>query len=82
MVTREEIAARIWGKDAHLDLDNSIKTITGGIGVRLKKFYADFALVYSDAKDYYQPYFLAAETPIVTLDNKTTTGMITFGLTF
>jgi len=67
----------------YFDLDNSIQTITGGLGVRLKKFYADFALVYSNAKDYYTPYFLAEPPiPIVTLDSKTTTGMITFGLTF
>jgi hypothetical protein len=67
----------------YFDLDNSIKTITGGVGVRLKRFYADFALVYSKAKDFYQPYFLAEPPiPIVTLDSKTTTGMITFGLTF
>ncbi|HMG88653.1 MAG TPA: hypothetical protein VK589_01300 [Chryseolinea sp.] len=67
----------------NFNLDNSIQTISGGIGVRLKKFFADFALVHSNAKDYYQPYYvLDAPPPIVTLDNKTTTGMITFGLTF
>ncbi|HEX6892193.1 MAG TPA: long-chain fatty acid transporter, partial [Chryseolinea sp.] len=65
------------------DLDNSIQTITGGIGVRLKKFYADFALVHSNAKDYYQPYYFSdGPGPIATLDNKTTTGMVTFGVTF
>src|SRR5688572_18788720 len=67
----------------YFDLDNSIQTVSGGIGVRLKKFYADFALVHNNAKDYYQPYFLSyAPGPLVTLDNKTTTGMLTFGFTF
>lgn len=67
----------------NFDLDNSIQTMTGGIGVRLKKFYADFALVFSEAKDYYQPYFLSyMPGPLVTLDSKTTTGMLTFGITF
>jgi hypothetical protein len=67
----------------YFDLDNSIQTISGGLGVRLKKFYADFALVYSDAKDYYQPYYFSDSAgPIATFDNKTTTGMVTFGLTF
>jgi hypothetical protein len=67
----------------YFDLDNSIQTVSGGIGVRLKKFYADFALVSSNAKDYYQPYYFSdGPGPIVTLDNKTTTGMLTFGFTF
>ncbi len=67
----------------YFDLDNSIQTVSGGIGVRLKKFYADFALVNSNAKDYYQPYYFSdGPGPIVTLDNKTTTGMLTFGFTF
>ena len=67
----------------YFDLDNSIQTITGGLGVRLKRFYADFALVFSNAKEYYQPYTLAeGQNPLVTMDNKTTTGMITFGVTF
>ena len=36
MVTREEIAARIWGKDAHLDLDNSINGAVRKIRQALK----------------------------------------------
>jgi hypothetical protein len=67
----------------YFDIDNSIQTVSGGIGIRLKKFYADFALVNSNAKDYYQPYYFSdGPGPIVTLDSKTTTGMLTFGLTF
>ena len=67
----------------YFDLDNSIQTVSGGIGVRLKKFYADFALVNSNANDYYQPYYFSdGPGPIVTIDSKTTTGMLTFGLTF
>ena len=67
----------------YFDLDNSVQSITGGIGVRLKKFYADFALVFSNGTDYYQPYYFSdGPGPIVTIDNKTTTGMLTFGLTF
>lgn len=67
----------------YFDIDNSIQTISGGIGVRFKKFYADFALVNSNAKDYYQPYYFSdGPGPLVTLDSKTTTGMLTFGFTF
>ena len=36
MVTREEIAARIWGKDAYLDLDNSINGAVRKIRQALK----------------------------------------------
>jgi hypothetical protein len=67
----------------YFDLENSIQTVSGGIGVRLKKFYADFALVHNNAKDYYQPYYLYdLPSPLVTIDSKTTTGMLTFGFTF
>lgn len=67
----------------YFDLDNSIQSISGGIGVRLKKFFADFALVYSEGKGFYQPYFFSdGPGPLVTLNNKTTTGLLTFGITF
>lgn len=65
------------------DLDNSITTISGGVGVRIQKFYADFALVHSNGTGYYQPYsFFDGPGPMADLDRTTTTGMITFGFTF
>lgn len=65
------------------DLDNSIKTISGGLGVKLQKFYADFALIQSKGKSQYYPYtFFDGTGPTVDLDNKTMTGMLTFGFTF
>ncbi len=65
------------------DLDNSIKSISGGLGVKLQKFYADFALVQSSGMNFYQPYsFFDGPGPIADLDTKTMTGMITFGFTF
>ena len=57
---------------------------TGGVGIRLKKFYADFALVHSTGMNYYQPYsfFDGVNNPVVDIDTKTITGMLTFGFSF
>ena len=69
--------------NSELNLDNSIKTFTGGVGIRIEKFYADFAFIQSSGTAYYQPYsFFDGPGPIADLDRKTTTGMITFGFTF
>ncbi len=67
-----------------VDLDNSIKSITGGVGMRLKKFYADFALVHSSGSNLYQPYsfYDGNDNPLVDLDEQTITGMLTFGFSF
>jgi hypothetical protein len=66
------------------EADNTMTSLTGGAGVRLKKFYIDFALVHSASKKYgYQPYtFFDGSGPIVSLKQKITTGMITAGFTF
>ena len=65
------------------NLDNSIKTISGGLGVRLKRFFVDFAMVFSNGTTYYQPYIVFdGPSPVVDLDNKTTTGLLTMGFTF
>ncbi len=65
------------------DLDNSIKTVSGGLGVRFQKFFADFALVQSKGNSLYQPYsFFDGSGPVVDIENKTTSGILTFGFTF
>ncbi|HTE34109.1 MAG TPA: hypothetical protein VK666_27200, partial [Chryseolinea sp.] len=65
------------------DLDNSIQSISGGLGVRLKKFYADLAVIHSSGSNAYQPYgFFNARGPVVDLDLQTTTTMLTLGFTF
>ncbi|HEY9045561.1 MAG TPA: hypothetical protein VIN08_06675 [Ohtaekwangia sp.] len=62
---------------------NKIESISGGVGVKLKKFFADFALINRKASNYYSPYTLAdGSEPVVSITNKTTTSMITFGFTF
>ncbi len=67
-----------------LDAENTIITYSGGVGVRLKTFYIDFALVNNRTKKYfYQPYtFFDGSGPVADLRTKITTGMITVGFTF
>lgn len=65
------------------DLDNKVTTISGGVGVRLKKFYADFALINRSYDNFYSPYTLSDRLePVVKMENKTLTSMLTFGFTF
>lgn len=69
--------------NSSFDLDNSIRTLSGGIGVRIQKFYTDFALINNKGTTYYQPYsFFDGPGPIADIERTTTTGMITFGFTF
>jgi hypothetical protein len=65
------------------NLDNKITSISGGAGVKLNKFYIDFALISRKADNFYSPYTLSdGSEPIVGIKNKSTLGMITFGFTF
>lgn len=60
-----------------------ITSLSGGLGYRSKKFYADFALVFSQGNNSYRPYSInTVDSPLVTLKNKTTFGMITLGFPF
>jgi hypothetical protein len=61
------------------DVDNTITTISGGAGVRLKHWFIDFALVNSRGKNLYSPYYGA---PIVDIKNSLTKGIVTAGFTF
>lgn len=65
------------------DIDNSIQTISGGLGVRLKRFFTDFALVQSKSDNLYSPYnFFDSSGPIVDIEEKTLSGILTLGFTF
>jgi hypothetical protein len=66
------------------DVDNSITSISGGVGYRAKKFYIDLAVINSTSpKFFYQPYsFSDGSGPVAELKPRTTTGMITVGFTF
>lgn len=68
--------------------NNKITTISGGIGVRLNKFFADFALIHSSGdKAMYYPYTLydtngTAYGPSVQIKNTSTTGILTIGFSY
>ncbi|HET9486412.1 MAG TPA: hypothetical protein VFO54_03215 [Chryseosolibacter sp.] len=67
-----------------IEADNSITSVSGGLGVRTKIFYIDLAIVHSSTKDFqYSPYtFSDGSGPVVDLKNKTINGVITVGFTF
>jgi hypothetical protein len=66
-----------------IDTNRSIETISAGIGMRLTKFFIDFALLHSMAESEYSPYVFQNNTgPRVGLNNALTTGMVTVGFTF
>lgn len=64
--------------------DNTITSISGGVGVRAQSFYVDLAVIHSAGKTYpYQPYtFSDGSGPIADLKNKTLNGVLTVGFTF
>ena len=68
----------------NIDADNSISSISGGLGIRTKTFYVDLAIVHSASKTYhYQPYtFSDGSGPIAELKDKTLNGVLTVGFTF
>lgn len=61
------------------DADNTIQTVSGGLGVRTKKFSIDFALLNSVSDGIYSPYQGA---PTVNLSNNLTSFILTFGFSF
>jgi len=69
---------------SEFDVDNTIQSISGGVGIKTKKFSVDFALVSSKSKGIYSPYTMqnASESPSVALTNNLTRGIFTFGFTF
>ncbi len=64
--------------------DNSTTSISGGVGVRLKTFYVDLAIIHKAGKTYpYRPYtFFDGSGPVANLRDKTLNGLITVGFTF
>lgn len=59
--------------------DNTIRNISGGVGLRMKRFFVDFALVFSKGNVTYSPYPQSAN---VNLTNKLIKGVVTAGVTF
>jgi hypothetical protein len=59
--------------------NNEIRSVSGGVGIRAKKFFVDFTLVFSEGNNLYFPY---SGAPAVTLTNSLTKGIITAGFNF
>ena len=63
--------------------DGSINSFTTGAGVRLKNYYFDLAYVRSNGNSRYSPFVLDnGDQPVVDIDEKLTTVMLTFGYNF
>lgn len=61
--------------------DRSSRSITGGIGVRLDRFYIDAAFVHTDFKSGYSPYRLQDNSHYsVVTDHQANRVMLTFGM--
>jgi hypothetical protein len=65
------------------NINREIRTISTGAGVRLNKFYVDFALLQSKGDSSFSQYVLDNGTgPVANLQNKMTSAMVTVGFTF
>jgi hypothetical protein len=66
------------------DIDRSVKTITGGVGVRIEQFFADFAVEHNITKNTRTPYFssIGAADPHADIDLKSTRILLTIGFSF
>lgn len=64
-------------------VNRAITSLSGGLGYRNKKFFADVALVFTQGNNSYRPYRVnTPESPLVTLKNSSTFSMITIGFPF
>lgn len=65
------------------DLDNSVQTLSGGIGFRKKTFALDFAVINRKSESYYSPYTLFdGLEPVAKFKTNNLTTMLTFSLFF
>ncbi len=69
------------------DRENNLKfksqSFSGGVGVLLDQFYADFALVYQDRSAQHSPYLLSDfSEPVIDINSNIIRGIFTFGYKF
>jgi hypothetical protein len=64
------------------EVDQSIKTISGGLGYRDKKYFLDFAAIFSNTNRSRSPYFVDGPDPIAYQKFTTATYMMTVGFLF
>jgi len=59
------------------------QTFSGGVGILLEKFYADFALIYNNRKSTYSPYLLFDYSePIIEINQNRIKGVLSLGVKF
>jgi hypothetical protein len=64
------------------EVDQSIKTFSGGVGYRDKKYFVDFAGIFSNTNRSRSPYFVDGADPIAFQKYTSGTYMMTFGFLF
>lgn len=65
------------------DTDNSISSVSFGVGYKVSKFYIDATTVLSQANFSYRPYVISSNlTPLVTAKQTNTLVMVTLGFPF
>lgn len=64
------------------EVDQSMKTFSGGVGYRDSKYFIDFAAVFSNTNRSRSPYFVNGADPIAYQKYKSASYMLTFGLIF
>lgn len=55
---------------------------SGGAGLRLQSYYIDLAVTHEVGNHYYYPYAYGTTSPLVSMENRRTLGILTFGLNF
>ncbi len=64
-------------------INRKLNSFSTGLGYRNKKFYTDLAIVFTQGKNSYRPYSInSVDSPLVTLTNKGTLGVLTVGIPF
>ncbi|WP_224995199.1 OmpP1/FadL family transporter [Cesiribacter sp. SM1] len=66
----------------NLMTDASTNTFSVGAGVRVQRFFADLALSQQRRDSSYQPYELEDAAPVVNIENRLTSAMLTLGYNF
>jgi hypothetical protein len=63
--------------------DRSISALTGGLGYRQQKFFADLAVLYKTTEGIYRPYTInSPASPVVSLDRTAVSVLLTVGIPF
>jgi hypothetical protein len=64
-------------------ISRKMNSFSTGVGYRNKKFYSDLAVVFTQGKNSYRPYTInSVDSPLVTLTNQATLGVLTMGFSF